>query len=208
MQTYNQIQYQVGSWNIQNFGNQATPFLRIIPVEHLPHEQDRVRMDAPHGGEVVELGSLAPLMGLVEEMGELHEAKTMADLEDALGDITIYLCDYCCRESVQFPERVKNPEDGLACDVGIIVYLGRLYHCHLKRHQGIRHMDDNVVFKQRRQVALEGFVWHLEGYTRLATTTNLLTILNATWNRVKKRNWREVPTDGGGHSHEAGVQDA
>src|SRR5690349_11211377 len=62
-----------------------------------------------------ELGSVAPLLGIVEEAGELshcvlkrHEgirgydddAKYTTDRDDALADILVYLCDFAGREGV------------------------------------------------------------------------------------------------------------
>ncbi len=65
------------------------------------------------------LGSLAPLLGIVEEVGELCHAtlkyhqgirsldnrtKYEADRNDAVGDILIFLCDYANREDIDLIE--------------------------------------------------------------------------------------------------------
>ena len=195
MQTYKQIQFQVGAWNIENFGNQETPYLNAVFLNDDPTLQYRV-----------ELGSLAPLMGMVEELGELFEARNNADIRDAIGDISIYLCDYCCRERLVFPTRVVLEEkEQRPGSQGLVVNLGRLYHCHLKRHQGIRGMSDDTKFNEARMAALRALVWHLEVAARTAES-NLVVILNETWNKVvKKRNWVRDPVTGGGHAHEVEV---
>ena len=82
------------------------------------------------------------LMGLVEEIGELHHArlkeaqgirhsaKECKDMEiDAIGDLIIYLADYCCRrdidlqsvimktwDRVQKRDWIKYPETGFPPD--------------------------------------------------------------------------------------------
>lgn len=212
MQTFEQIKKQVGEWNIANFGNQETPHLRDVPVALLPPDK-RQRMYDLGRTMVVALGSLAPLMGMMEELGELYEADVAGDpggAADATGDIAIYLCDYCCREGIKFPARPVLPEEKQYDDTlaGMVVYLGRLYHCTLKRHQGIRGMSFDGLYNQTRDDAVVGFAWHLHKYAHVAKDINLLTILNTTWHKiVKKRDWRADPNEGGGHSHEAGVSD-
>lgn len=214
MQTFEQIKRQVGEWNILNFGNQETPHIKLVDIDALRFEI-RTRLGAT-GAEsrfmVAELGSLAPLMGMMEELGELYEADALrdpADAQDATGDIGIYLCDYCCREGINFPSKPVLAEVGRYDPLsGMVIYLGRLYHCTLKRHQGIRGMAFDGLYHQTRDGAVNGFAWHLHKYAHVAKDINLLTILNMTWHKVvKKRDWRTDPNEGGGHSHEAGVSD-
>jgi len=86
-----QIQDEVGEWSHDNFGEQQSCIT----------------------GQ--ELGSLAPLMGLAEEVGELFHATLkahqgirdfrnpahyQAKRNDAIGDILVYLCDYASREGI------------------------------------------------------------------------------------------------------------
>ena len=85
------------------------------------------------------------------------------------------------------------------------MHTGRLFRCHLKRHQRIRGMEDDQKFHACRMEAIRGIVWHLQEVARdQERGTNLLLLLNATWNGiVKKRDWRADAVAGGGHSHEA-----
>lgn len=203
MQTYQQIQSQVGAWNLENFGRHESPYLvaarpgNIKPGNpRAEGERAGVVVDFP---VVVRLDSLCPLLGITEELGELYEASTPGAICDAIGDITIFLLDYCCRSNIPFPNRVELPErDQYEPSVGLVVYVGRLNHLTLKHHQRIRNMHNYITFNEARNSVVRAIVWHLEDYAREATTTNLITIVNETWNTVvKKRNWRSDSTVGG-----------
>lgn len=84
------LQQEVGDWSFRNFGSDP---------------EDTYR----------------PLLGVVEEVGELshahlkglqgirhtpEEIKSMK--EDAVGDIAVYLADYCRREGLDFDECVTT----------------------------------------------------------------------------------------------------
>ena len=72
------------------------------------------RKNFPHGR------NYHPLLGAVEEMGELAHAHLKAEqgirinedheaaIKDAIGDIVIYLADYCERNLVDFAEAVEG----------------------------------------------------------------------------------------------------
>lgn len=210
MQTFQQIQFQIGSWSAKNFGCQETPYLRVRRAGNIERGRPRAKGDVsglPLGDPVVvELGALAPLMGMVEELGELAEANAARDRDDAVGDIAVYLCDYLCREGLAWPERFTIPDADQYIPplAGLMLHIGKLFRCHLKRHQRIRGMENDEAFHAARMDAIRGIVWHLEDVSRNADRgTNLLVILNATWNGiVSKRDWRADAAGGGGHSHE------
>jgi NTP pyrophosphatase (non-canonical NTP hydrolase) len=86
-----EIQVEIGIWSRVNFGDQTSKVT----------------------GQ--SLGPLAPLLGVVEELGELCHAvlkhhqgirKFSDDMvysrerDDAIADVLIYLCDFACREGV------------------------------------------------------------------------------------------------------------
>lgn len=86
-----EIQQEIGEWSRRNFGDQVSKST----------------------GQV--LGSLSPLLGVQEELGELchvvlkrhqgirgydDDAKYQAERDDAMADIMVYLCDYASREGV------------------------------------------------------------------------------------------------------------
>lgn len=83
------IQREIGEWSRRNFGDQTSKATHQV------------------------LGSLAPLLGVTEELGELthvvlkrHQGirgydnyeKYKAERDDAVADLMIYLCDFAERE--------------------------------------------------------------------------------------------------------------
>jgi NTP pyrophosphatase (non-canonical NTP hydrolase) len=92
------------------------------------------------GSERGATAALAPLAGVVEELGELSRALVVRKanaVEDAIGDVVIYLCDVCTRMGWQMPE---TPLRGGRLDLDVI---GRLSHSVLKSSQGIRQAEDH-----------------------------------------------------------------
>lgn len=210
MQTFEQLVRQVGSWSVKNFGRQETPYLTVSHVGTIRADVARNQLDEPGCDvtvpTVVALGSLAPLMGMVEELGEFFDAHTDQDKADAIGDIAVYLCDYCYREGIPFPDVTL---EGLLERVGEIeaarclaIAIGRLVRYHLKRHQRIKGLHNRQVFIGVRARVLVKIVSFLECLSKRVTGDSLLVSLNATWNGVvQKRNWRADPDAGGGHTH-------
>lgn len=161
------------------------------------------------------LGSLAPLMGMTEEVGEVTEAETQADLEDGLADVLIYACDYAAREGMDF--RSFIPNGSVAGKLGTVHSLmgplGRLHRATLKRHQGIRGHERWEVYEQHRDNAFKDFLDALFAFIihsardvprGLSPRDMPLVLLNRTWSCiVSKRDWTKDADQGGGHSHEA-----
>lgn len=126
------IQEQIAEWSAANFGRQVSK--TKVTVSNRGEEDTTCYKDqipqfsgkSVHLSDLV-LGSLAPLMGIGEEIGEFNEAlaalyyysqndhdtpnslnetyftpqrkKCHTEIEDALGDIAVYLCDYSFRET-------------------------------------------------------------------------------------------------------------
>ncbi len=85
------IQREIKEWSLRNFGKQISK------------------------ATGAELGSISPLLGIGEENGELchvvlkrhqgirgydDDVKYMAERDDAIADILVYLCDFANREDV------------------------------------------------------------------------------------------------------------
>lgn len=208
MQSFREIQKQVYAWSVMNFGLQCTPYLGSFHAGNIYKGRPRTKHDEPDEivpvRTVAALGSLAPLLGVYEEVGELFEAATKKDTEDAIGDIIIYLCDYCAREVTHIPTYTAlNMVDTYEPRTGLIVYAGKLAHCTLKHHQRIRGMEDTAAYAQLRDKNLVAFVWHLCEFTKQELpNTTILQIANRTWNNiVSKRDWGADANKGGGHDH-------
>lgn len=88
MTELHQIQSEVAEWSTRNFGQQP---------------------------------SVNPLLGVVEEVGELSHAylkrqqgirgtpeEHAAAIRDAVGDIVIFLCDFCAREGINLGNAVED----------------------------------------------------------------------------------------------------
>ena len=193
--SYEVLYQEIHSWSIANFGQNRTEYL-----------------NGSHGVGA-ELGSLAALMGMGEELGELWEAGNDEDLFDALGDFCIYLIDYCNRQCIP-PIYATNATNMAIGDwdkkyVGghsgaLVVYLGKLWHATLKRHQNIRGFDERSHYDTvcRNCVAA---LWQSAAAFARSRDKDLLTIVSATWMEVvSKRDWKKLPGDGGSHTHETG----
>jgi NTP pyrophosphatase (non-canonical NTP hydrolase) len=92
-------------------------------------------------------------LGIVEELGELYDAKSSDELEDAVNDVTIFGSQLatCFRldlgELVRAAFKVAHPPIS-------IVAVGRLCHVVLKSAQGIRGMKDPEIARRRVCLAL------------------------------------------------------
>lgn len=154
------------------------------------------------GDFCVWLGSLAPLLGIGEELGELAEAASEADVEDAVGDVAVYLCDYCHREGCR-PGRYDPRADkgGTMADpmAGLVACYGGLCHATLKRHQRIRGYHDRRHYEDTRDAIVPRFWYYLDVYSLASCGQNATTVLNTVWHKVvRKRDWREDAGHGGG----------
>lgn len=174
--TLDELQTAIGEWSLSNFGGQES---KAYP--------DLV------------LGSLAPLLGIFEEYGEWKEAETMEDWVDALGDVLVYLCDYATREGFRlaevFPDQATLEEMEVGKGAHLRIALGKLAHCTLKRHQGIRGFLDPVKYTQARNEAVGKI---LASVVNIAWDRKVdpIVALNAVWSKVvAKRNWKAKPED-------------
>lgn len=187
------IQMEVFSWSLTNFKDQTSKATGVT------------------------LGSLAPLLGIGEEIGELltaHQRNNYEEEQDALGDIMVYLCDYASREDYQIRYSMIYPYEIESLDpcklaVSLSQVYGKLLHATLKHHQGIRGFDDQNLYREKRNEAINQLVRILElwgeadwlpihkelkqGDTRYL---GIHAILSHVWDQVSHRNWNENPNQG------------
>lgn len=175
------IQKQVGHWSQNNFGTQLAKYGSFAGVDLL---------------------ELAPLMGLCEEVGELAEATTAADALDALGDVGIYLMDYCSRAGVDIVDVVATTGVDPKWYMGppavnhISAAVAMLQRAHLKQAQGIRGFDDLAVFVNAQHMAIAVLWVALNRCTELVELKDYTTdILQPVARKVLKRDWVERPND-------------
>lgn len=141
-----------------------------------------------------------PLLGIIEEFGELAECyrdpKAPDDDElDALADALIFICDYCSARGWDVGELANGVEsmrlspfsDILLGDA--LVYCGRLSHAHLKRLQGIR---ANERHDDAARVAIRNLIAVAYHYL---VGTDITSSVWATWEKVRQRDWVAKPND-------------
>ncbi len=153
-----------------------------------------------------------PLLGLIEECLEFDEAwklkeealqgggaqlaKYLADVDDAIGDIGIYMLDYCGKMGLQLNDLWKSREfldERMHTRWYDLVPLARrLAHHQLKGEQGIRGTPDD--HNRAIERTCRAILAHLE----LVCSHNqkdFLTIISAVWAQVRKRDWTKNPTN-------------
>lgn len=184
--TLNELQTAVGDWSKNNFGNQQS---KAEPA--------------------LVLGSLAPLLGVGEEIGELAESTRVEDQQDALSDIVIYLCDYAVREGFDLSQVMgqdtpysSSHNNGDLLTPVVSAY-GKLLRATLKRHQGIKGMDNFASYAIIRRDAVSQLYLALSSFAWWVLDTPLILLANDTWDSiVSKRDWKKDAATGGNHSHE------
>jgi NTP pyrophosphatase (non-canonical NTP hydrolase) len=121
-----------------------------------------------------------PLLGLVEEHGELHDAGNSIEVEDAIADAVIYLADYCARNGIKLRDSGEEPKNGLRW----------LCHYHLKGEQGIRYKPDEIpALKQRCSDQIVSNLKRQADYSGICFAD----AITRTWNKVKQRDWQKNP---------------
>lgn len=176
----NEIQGQVGRWSQENFGYNKSK--------------------SPTNENVV-LGSIAPVLGMFEELGELIESVSQEDRLDAVGDIGIYLCDYTYRENIPIDDlgfaSSKSLQNHTEHCLSLTNCLGNLCHVVLKRHQGIRGYDNYDKYHSERMIHLSDLVGILNEYCREEFSRPFHSIVRETWEKiVQKRNWKDNAQNG------------
>lgn len=157
-----------------------------------------------------------PLLGLVEELGELSEAveqykaagalsPSVRDLlnldplhykhaiEDALADTVIFMSDFCNSMEIDMETMVSKSRADQIPPNGDIS-LGRVAHSFLKNAQGIR--GTPAEHRASLQKNLGHLYWWLDRIARGFAETPLLDLVQTTWSLVKKRDWKKNPTAG------------
>lgn len=142
------------------------------------------------------------LLGLNEELGELYQAIKLNDTEslyDSIGDIGIYLVSFCTTNNIFIDDDVItnynatidiNTYDALR---QLSIEIGLLNHYFLKNIQGIRHTKDSIHAKFVHQVA--AILFCLQIFCT-QNSDDFLTIINVTWENVRKRDWIKYPEKG------------
>lgn len=164
------LKEKVAAWSHKNFGDQQSKYDSTMNLKHL-----------------------APLMGIGEEIGELYQAESDTDVEDAIADIVIYLCDFCARFGIDIPEEDTLAEfDAILLDLTICY--GDLLHAVLKTHQGIRGYDDKEFAKKSVTLAVARLLYALVIFTMESEIDSPEDLAYQVFiNKIEKRDWVANP---------------
>lgn len=151
-----------------------------------------------------------PLLGVIEELGELCHAQLKEEQEirtppegwqvhkkDAVGDIMIYLIDYCNKEGLAVTESRQGDYDEYGLPLSTLLFdvayfVGQLCNQHVI---GV-HIQSEEELKADQNHSVCNIVTALSYYC-LHMNVDLLSVLNETWEKVSKRDWSKDPTTGG-----------
>lgn len=149
--------------------------------------------------------SWQPLLGIVEEIGELREACARSDFperDDALADTVIFASDYATAMGFDFATTMRRAEkaafgsespDRRRSHEDFAVSLGKLAHAHLKLAQGIR--GEPVDLLGKTEAALTEVMTVLFAFAS-CRGVRLTEVVEKTWAKVKLRDWKRWPTTG------------
>lgn len=152
--------------------------------------------------------SWQPLLGIMEELGELTEAYNFETdenernekIKDAIADITIYITDYCNVMNFDITQLYMTGTTGRAFTttsgwnkiLNLMIQVGRISHAHLKHAQKIRvsenHIENAKKFVGEALFVIEELCMNI-GYS-------YYNVVSKTWNDVKTRDWKKFPKNG------------
>jgi hypothetical protein len=133
--------------------------------------------------------SFQPLEGIIEEIGELQSAVTEEDVEDAVGDIMVFMADFCSCMDIKLEDVIKPFDICIPqTNHGIICLVGRLCHSHLKFVQNIRTNENHIV---KIKTSLREIVDYIRYKVQDFEST-----IEKVWNEVKQRDWNKYKIDG------------
>lgn len=164
MKTLPQIAEETYAWRDKNFPPNTTPY-------YDSHEQ---------------------LLGVIEEVGELHTANDLEVEVDAVGDITVFAMGYCQRRGWSF-EEIYNEARGHIHTKNWWASVGALAHAEIKAAQGIRGSAEELDTAGRTALAelLGAVLAHCE-----VNGINYEVAVNNTWDHVSQRDWNANKVDG------------
>jgi len=145
--------------------------------------------------------TIIPIMGMIEELGELTHAHLkelqnirksdfLADKKDAIADITIYLLNYfnCIHRDINIIKNVIYCEHEEADN--------EFYILNLSHKIGI--LSDTEINNNTIVIDIKFTSYILFTLREYANNINLdlITIVNEVWEQVKLRDWKQYPLNG------------
>lgn len=133
-----------------------------------------------------------PLLGVIEEFGEFCVAAAAGDdaqVVDAIGDIGIYMLDYCNRRGWDLQALWDNRKESIFDPMNTV---RRLAHHQLKGEQNIR--GGTAAHDDSLRVVLSEILYGVD-FSARKRGTDFLTVLEKVWDKVSKRDWTKNPND-------------
>lgn len=155
------IQKEQKEWAFQNFGKQAP-------------------------GQMV--------LGMIEELGELAEGveeRDLAKIEDAIGDVGIYMSNYCNIKELSLSQLWYRRHRGISTMLPSL--MRRMAHHQLKGEQNIR--GGTELHEAAMSDLLCEVIDMLHVMSAFYCRVSFTDVLKKTWIRVSKRDWVENPND-------------
>ena len=203
------------AWSEKNFGQQSyrNPLLGMIEEicefdqawrDWVAHVVDGIRIvRAKQADEWARLKESNPDASEPVREEPTVDLAYKAAVVDAIGDIAIYMLDYCGKRGWQLKTfwDVRNCRNEQQCNDwdNLVPHAGKLAHHDLKSAQGIRGKQE--VHDQEIMMTLCAILAHLEFISRYINE-DFLAILDAVWAKVSKRDWTNNKTN----AHEVAEQ--
>lgn len=131
-----------------------------------------------------------PLLGIIEELCEFEESGNREEMLDAIGDISIYMIDYCVKRDWSM-QSIWESSKFIKISYGSTYALVRwLAHSQLKGEQNIR--GGSEVHDAKLRSMLEHVVFKVSN-TCQALDMSFVDVVQAVWDKVKQRNWVANP---------------
>lgn len=166
----------------------------INKLENLKKEVTNWSMDNFGHNGLWEKNYLAPLLGIVEEFGELSSSTDEEGVKDSLADICIYCMDFAGRKKIDLTTldipKISIQED--AVPTTILILLGDMSHHILKEIQGIRGYDNSSFAKEKINQTFSEILALVNYICEYEFNQTMADIAQETWDKiVSKRNWKK-----------------
>jgi NTP pyrophosphatase (non-canonical NTP hydrolase) len=140
-------------------------------------------------------------LGLIEELGEVAEAWMLDSKEklfDSIGDVGIYMLNYCNIAGWELPSlyEMRQPRDKNAERMPHFVtpLMRAIAHHQLKGEQNIRGGAEHHA--RMMEGLFRNILFQMEALSAHAVKGGtFLSILEATWQKVSKRDWVQNPNN-------------
>lgn len=194
------IQKEQAAWSVRNFGHQHQryPLLGLIE-ECLEFDEAWKQKEDVSLKQMSMMSGSLPATVVDSSLDALFSSSLghlYADIDDAVGDIGIYMLDYCGKTGLQLHYLWQSRRflDGRTAArwFDLAPLARKLAHHQLKGEQGIRGTPEEHAREIER--TCQALLAHLERICE-SRGKNFPDILEAVWAKISKRDWKKNPTN-------------